>query len=92
MSRPSKMIRPAFGVKKPAPEIFRRLIDQLQIDPAQSWYVGDDPRADIWGAAQVGFKTCWVERYSPWPADLSRCYDARVDATADCWEVIARVA
>ncbi len=58
------VISAAFGMKKPAPEIFRHLTDQLHIDPALSWFVGDDPRADIWGAAQVGFKTCWVERYS----------------------------
>ncbi len=86
------VISAAFGMKKPAPEIFRHLIDQLHIDPALSWFVGDDPRADISGLARVGFKTCWVERYSAWPADLQRCYDARVDATADCWEAIARVA
>lgn len=85
------VISAAFGMKKPAPEIFRHLIDRLQIDPVQSWFVGDDPRADIWGAGQVGFKTCWVERHSAWPDDLPRCYDARVTATVDCWGVMTRV-
>lgn len=88
----ASVISAAFGVKKPAPEIFRHIVERLQVDPAQSWFVGDDPRADIWGAKQVGFKTCWIERYSAWPDDLERRYDARVAATPDCWEVITRVA
>ncbi len=86
------VISAAFGMKKPAPEIFHHIAGQLQIDPAQSWFVGDDPRADIWGAGQVGFKTCWIERHSAWPDDLERRYDARIAATSDCWEVITRVA
>ncbi len=85
----SHVISAAFGAKKPAPEIFRQAIDQLRIDPKQSWFVGDDPRADIWGARQIGLRTCWVERYSPWPADLPRCYDARIADTADILGVIA---
>jgi putative hydrolase of the HAD superfamily len=83
------VISAAFGSKKPAAGIFRHAIEQLQIDPEKSWFVGDDPRADIWGAAQIGFQTCWVERYSPWPADLPRCYDARVADTTDILGVIA---
>ena len=85
------VISAAFGVKKPAPEIFRHLTDALQIEPRQSWFVGDDPVADIWGAKQVGLRTCWVERYAAWPADLPRCYDARINKTVDCLAVIARV-
>jgi putative hydrolase of the HAD superfamily len=86
----SHVISAAFGSKKPAPEIFRHVIELLRIDPDQSWFVGDDPRADIWGAKQIGFQTCWVERYSVWPADLPRCYDARVTDTADILGVVAR--
>jgi putative hydrolase of the HAD superfamily len=88
----ASVISAAFGMKKPAPEIFRHIVERLQVDPAQSWFIGDDPRADIWGSKQVGFKTCWIERYSAWPDDLERRYDARVAATSDCWEVITRVA
>lgn len=53
----ASVISAAFGMKKPAPEIFNHIAEQLQVNPAQSWFVGDDPRADIWGAGQVGFKT-----------------------------------
>ena len=83
------MISAAFGMKKPAPEIFRHIIERLQIDPERSWFVGDDPRADICGARQVGFRTCWVERYSPWPTGVLRCYDARVGDTVDCLGIVA---
>jgi putative hydrolase of the HAD superfamily len=83
------VISASFGMKKPAPEIFRHMIERLGIDPEQSWFVGDDPRADVCGARQVGFRTCWVERYSSWPTDLPRCYDARVGATVDCLGIVA---
>ena len=72
------LISESFGAKKPDPSIFRSLIASLDVDPAQSWFVGDDPRADVWGAKQVGLRACWIERYAPWPDDLSRCYVARV--------------
>ena len=72
------MISDAFGVKKPDAAIFRSLMATLDVDAPQSWFVGDDPKADIWGAKQVGLRACWIERYAPWPDDLPRCYDARV--------------
>ena len=84
----SHVISAAFGAKKPAAGIFHHAIELLRIDPAQSWFVGDDPRADIWGANQTGFQTCWVERYSPWPEDLPRCYDARIAVTADILRIV----
>jgi putative hydrolase of the HAD superfamily len=86
------VISAAIGAKKPAPEIYRHAIERLRIEPQQSWFVGDDPRADIWGAKQSGFRTCWVERYSAWPADLPRCYDARIVDTADVLGIIASAA
>lgn len=85
----ASVISSAFGSKKPSPEIFQHIIATLQINPRQSWFIGDDPRADIWGAKQVGFQTCWVERHTPWPEDLPRCYDARVDQTIQCLAVVA---
>ena len=84
------VISSAFGIKKPAPEIFSHASELLGIDPEESWFVGDDPRADIWGAKQIGFQTCWVERYSSWPADLSRCYDEGVSDTSEFLEVVRR--
>ena len=87
----ASVISAAFGSKKPAPGIFHHMIDGLRIDPHQSWFVGDDPRADVWGANQVGFRTCWVERYTPWPADLPRCYDVRIEHTIHCLGIVTSV-
>ncbi len=53
------VISSAFGIKKPGAEIFSHASELLGIDPEESWFVGDDPRADIWGAKQIGFQTCW---------------------------------
>ena len=82
------LISEAFGVKKPHPTIFASLIDALDIEPAQSWFVGDDPIADIVGAKRVGLRACWIERYAPWPHDQPHCYDARVADAAELRAVL----
>jgi putative hydrolase of the HAD superfamily len=86
------VISGAFGAKKPDPTIFEHLLVRLGINSNTSWFIGDDPRSDIWGARQVGFRTIWVERYSPWPDDLSRCYDASVKDTAQSFKVVTSAA
>lgn len=45
------------GVRKPAPEIFLRACSELGVDPTATLFVGDDPVADVQGAAGVGMKT-----------------------------------
>jgi HAD superfamily hydrolase (TIGR01509 family) len=82
------VISQAFGARKPAPEIFAHIVAAIEIDPVQSWFIGDDPRADIWGAKQLGFRTCWVERYLHWPVDLRRCYDATASSMAEVLEIV----
>jgi putative hydrolase of the HAD superfamily len=84
----ASVISESFGRKKPDRSIYEHLIAQLNIDPNQSWFIGDDPKADIWGAKQLGFKTIWVERHLIWPDDLPHCYDARVTETAEAAKII----
>ena len=86
------VISAALGSRKPDRAIFEHAAMQLGINPTQSWFVGDDPRSDVWGAKQFGFRAIWVERYLPWPADLPRCYDARIDDTAEIFKVLAGAA
>jgi HAD superfamily hydrolase (TIGR01662 family) len=83
------VISAELGARKPAPEIFAHICQRIAIDPRRSWFIGDDPRSDVWGARQFGFRTCWIERRLQWPEDLAPCYDARVTAVIDCIEVIA---
>jgi HAD superfamily hydrolase (TIGR01662 family) len=73
------------GVKKPDARIFEHMIVRLAVDPASSWFVGDDPLADVWGAKQVGLKTAWIPRHTAWPDDLPLCQDARL---SDVCEVL----
>jgi len=45
------------GVRKPAPEIFLRALDELRVDPLAAMFVGDRLDADVQGAAGVGMTT-----------------------------------
>jgi putative hydrolase of the HAD superfamily len=47
------------GYRKPHPLVFRRLIEELQVDKAEILYVGDDPEPDIYGALQAGLQPVW---------------------------------
>ena len=48
------------AMAKPCPEIFRHTLDGLGIDPHRTLHVGDNPAADVAGAAGVGMKTAWL--------------------------------
>ena len=76
------VISDAFGCRKPDKTIFEHVAAQLAIEPSRSWFVGDDPSVDVWGAKQVGFNVVWVDRHVPWPSDLPACYDARVSCAS----------
>jgi FMN phosphatase YigB (HAD superfamily) len=45
------------GVFKPAPEIFLRACRDLEVEPTDTMYVGDNLETDVQGAANVGMKT-----------------------------------
>lgn len=45
------------GVRKPRPEIFYRVLDELGVEPERSVFVGDRLHADIKGAADLGMTT-----------------------------------
>ncbi len=59
------------GVRKPSPEIFRAAADRLGVDPPDILFVGDNPQADIAGAAKVGMQTAWLRRGREWPTHLA---------------------
>tara|TARA_R110002073_G_scaffold47089_5_gene128042 strand:- start:7055 stop:7738 length:684 start_codon:yes stop_codon:yes gene_type:complete len=69
------LISESFGAKKPDPTIFEAIIKQLNIEPNQSWFVGDHPRNDIWASKQLGFNTAWLHRDKIWATDTAECFD-----------------
>lgn len=74
------------GYRKPAPQIFRAVLDQWDVDPAEVVMIGDSRRKDVAGAQAMGMKGVWLRteltvsggRNPEWlPAAVSP------DATAD---------
>jgi putative hydrolase of the HAD superfamily len=45
------------GVRKPRPEIFRRALEELGVEPERCVFVGDRLEADVKGAADLGMTT-----------------------------------
>ncbi len=59
--------------RKPDGKIFKAFCDELQIEPEQCLYVGDDPEYDVVGAREAGMQTVWVNRESiDWPEEFER--------------------
>ncbi|MDP7741330.1 MAG: TIGR02253 family HAD-type hydrolase [Lentisphaeria bacterium] len=48
------VVSETMGVEKPDPRIFTVCCERLQVEPAASVYVGNDPGTDIFGANRVG--------------------------------------
>ena len=74
------LVSARFGARKPDRSIFEYMAAQLGLSPRESWFVGDDPYADIWGSKQCGYSAAWVERFTAWPKELPPCYDAHIDS------------
>lgn len=58
------------GCRKPEPAIFLAASDELGVAPSDTLFVGDNPEADIVGAAGVGMHTAWLHRGRDWPDQL----------------------
>ena len=49
------------GFQKPDPRAFAALTARLGVDAPDVWYVGDDPRVDVAGAAGAGLHAVWID-------------------------------
>lgn len=47
------------GWRKPHPAIFERALELAGTKPSQSFHVGDNLIADVWGAQQLGMRAIW---------------------------------
>jgi FMN phosphatase YigB (HAD superfamily) len=54
-----------WGVDKPAPAFFERVVQEGGGDPASILYVGDRPDNDVRPAVAAGLRTCLIRR-GPW--------------------------
>lgn len=57
------------GLRKPDKAIFIRASERLKVSTVDCLFVGDNPVADILGAAAVGMRTAWFRGKVEWPSD-----------------------
>jgi putative hydrolase of the HAD superfamily len=71
------------GIRKPRPEIFRAVLEALDVAPEETLHVGDSLDADVRGAAAVGIRTVWITRRVRDPEAVL----ARFDGPAPDWQI-----
>lgn len=71
----SIVISEEMGIRKPRPEIFEAVINDLGLAPEEILHVGDNLRADVEGAAAVGMRTVWITRQIKDPEAKMAAYD-----------------
>ncbi len=57
------------GFKKPDPRLFHVALQQLGLEAASTWFVGDHPLNDILGARGAGLNPVWLSGSHAWPAE-----------------------
>lgn len=60
------------GLRKPDAALFHRAADHLNVSVKRCLFVGDNPVADILGAAAAGMQTAWFRGEMDWPMDQPR--------------------
>jgi putative hydrolase of the HAD superfamily len=77
------------GFQKPNPGIFKVALEQMQVEPAEAWHVGDSYRADVVGARRVGITGVLIDRYGKDPARVREEHaDAELDVVTDLFELL----
>lgn len=49
-----------WGFRKPHSSVFYRMLELLGVEAGRSLYVGDSFKNDVYGPAQIGMKTAWI--------------------------------
>ncbi|MET9134694.1 HAD family hydrolase [Streptomyces antibioticus] len=82
-----------WGVAKPDPEFFRRVLDVADAAPSATLYVGDHPANDVFPAKAAGLRTAHIRR-GPWghlwadDAEVVGAADWRIGSLADLAEIL----
>ncbi|MFF9238367.1 HAD family hydrolase [Streptomyces sp. NPDC014776] len=81
-----------WGVAKPQPEFFQRVIEVAQAAPEATLYIGDHPANDVFPAKAAGLRVAHVRR-GPWghlwadDPDVREAADWRIDSLAQLVEL-----
>ncbi|MBY6037767.1 HAD family hydrolase [Fictibacillus nanhaiensis] len=75
------------GIKKPNPQIFARALEQLQISPNESVYVGDHALHDICGSKQAGMTAIWKSAVRNWDVEA----DYIIEGLAEIPKIIKKI-
>lgn len=78
------VISDEFGRHKPDVSIFQHMLERLNLDPQQSWFIGDRPDADMLGAYHTGLRAIWIRQHYPWPTELAVCYTHQINDVREC--------
>ncbi|MER6233373.1 HAD family hydrolase [Streptomyces sp. NPDC001663] len=84
-----------WGVAKPQPEFFRRVVEAAQAAPSATLYVGDHPANDIFPAKAAGLRTAHLRR-GPWgylwadDAEVNAAADWRIDSLTQLAAIVGR--
>ncbi|WP_030673557.1 HAD family hydrolase [Streptomyces sp. NRRL B-1347] len=83
-----------WGVAKPAPEFFARVLEISQAVPHETVYVGDHPANDLYPAKRAGLRAAHIRR-GPWgrlwadDPDVAAAADWRIDTLTELTSIIA---
>ncbi|MET9070773.1 HAD family hydrolase [Streptomyces sp. NPDC004232] len=83
-----------WGVAKPQPEFFQRVLEVAHAAPDATLYVGDHPVNDVFPAKAAGLRAAHIRR-GPWghlwadDADVVAAADWRIDSLAQLTAIVA---
>ena len=83
-----------WGVAKPQPEFFQRVLDVAQAAPSETVYVGDHPANDVFPAKAAGLRAAHIRR-GPWghlwadDPEVTAAADWRIDSLTQLTSIIA---
>ncbi|MFD1659802.1 HAD family hydrolase [Streptomyces caeni] len=82
-----------WGVAKPQPEFFRRVLEVSQAAPDETLYVGDHPANDVFPAKTAGLRVAHIRR-GPWghlwadDPEVAAAVDWRIDSLTQLTEIV----
>jgi putative hydrolase of the HAD superfamily len=78
------------GLRKPAPEIYRTVLDALGVESENVLFVGDRVREDVQGPAALGMRTCLVTYFRVDAGDHGLA-DVIASSPAEVLEAVDRI-